>query len=206
MAVMTSSNSPEKQLVPMGNHRAVCIGVYDLGTQPGGQFKPKRKVRIVWELCDELMADGRPFVAGKDYTNSLHEEATLRKHLESWRGRKFTSDEVKGFDIAKLLGVNCFLNVIHETFEDGSGKQYGKVTAVASMPKGMPKQAAINPLMEFSIQDSQGVFPEGMPDWLKKKIEASPEWQTLVLTLEGNDAPEAAPLSRDPGDDEDIPF
>lgn len=205
MAVMASNSSPERQLTPEGNHRAVCIGVYDMGTQSGGQFKAKRKVRITWELADELMADGRPFVTGKDYTNSLHEEATLRKDLESWRGRKFTADEVKGFDVARLLGVNCLVNVIHEPAKDGSGKLYSKATTVASLPKGTPKVSAVNPLLEFSIDDSRGVFPEGMPDWLKKKIEESPEWKTLILTLESDAEPQ--PVQYAPGsDDEDIPF
>jgi len=35
----------------------------------------------------------------KRYTMSLGEQSTLRKDLESWRGKKFTPEELQGFDL-----------------------------------------------------------------------------------------------------------
>ena len=96
------------EMCPAGAHLAVCYQVIDLGTQLTnyqGKEKQQRKVFIGWELPNELMEDGRPFVVGKRYTFSSYERATLRMHLESWRGSKFSDDEISGFNIRNLLGV-----------------------------------------------------------------------------------------------------
>ncbi|MHA1379626.1 MAG: hypothetical protein ACTSRG_14730 [Candidatus Helarchaeota archaeon] len=44
---------------------------------------------------------------------SLHAKATMRKFLESWRGKKFTKEELEGFDLQKILGKPCQLQIIH---------------------------------------------------------------------------------------------
>ena len=49
----------------------------------------------------------------KFYTLSLHEKSNLGQDLVSWRGRPFTETERQGFDITKLIGVTCQLNVMH---------------------------------------------------------------------------------------------
>ena len=43
----------------------------------------------------EKMDSGEPFLVWKRYTLSLGDKATLRAHLEAWRGRKFTADELE---------------------------------------------------------------------------------------------------------------
>ena len=56
---------------------------------------------------------GKPFGMVKVYTNSLAKNSHLRKDLESWRGKPFSEAEVEaGFDVEKLLGIDCQLNVI----------------------------------------------------------------------------------------------
>ena len=52
------------------------------------------------DLIDET--HGRRFDVARVYTLCLHERAALRKDLESWRGRKFTEQELDGFDLEKL--------------------------------------------------------------------------------------------------------
>ena len=102
---------------PEGTHSARCWRVIDLGTQAEdfqGQIKYQGKILVSWELhCDERMDDGRLFTIGKKYTLSGHEKSNLRKDLESWRGKKFEDHEFGpgGFDIGKLIGVGCLLNL-----------------------------------------------------------------------------------------------
>lgn len=129
---------------PAGVHQAVCVDVIDMGVLEvtyAGETKKKHKVRVAWQI-DALMEDGKtPFLAQKRYTLSLHEKAGLRKDLESWRGRAFTAEELKGFDLEKLLGANCQLNIVHEA---KNGTVYANIMAVMPLGKNMPKMSAIN--------------------------------------------------------------
>src|SRR5690606_20723228 len=106
----------EFKQAPTGNHVARCIRLIDLGTQHSeyqGQPNVRNQVLISWELCNELMEEGKPYIVSHFYTNSLNEKATMRAHLEAWRGRAFTEAECKGFDLNNVLGKPCMLTVIH---------------------------------------------------------------------------------------------
>ena len=121
---------------PAGTHIAVCIDVVDLGlikTTYKTSVKTQHKVNIVWEI-DEKRDDGQPFRPRKRYTLSLHEKASLRKDLESWRGRAFTEDELRGFDLEALIGVPSMISVVHAAV---AGQIYANVTAIMKAPKGM---------------------------------------------------------------------
>jgi hypothetical protein len=124
------------QPAPAGPQLAVCCDVIDLGKEEN-KFKPgtlQHKIRVRW-LSQHLMADGRPFLIQKKYTLSLHPKAELSKDLESWRGAPFTdADRDAGFDIEKLLGKNCFLNVVHTTRGPNT---YADVMTVMRAPKGL---------------------------------------------------------------------
>jgi hypothetical protein len=121
---------------PAGAHAAVCCDVVDLGMLEvayGGKKKSQHKIRIVWQIA-EVRNDNKPFTVNKRYTNSLHEKATLRKDLESWRGVSFTDAELQGFDLEVLLSVPCLLNVVQVKKD---GETYSNVTTIMRLPKGM---------------------------------------------------------------------
>jgi hypothetical protein len=109
----------------------VDLGV--LNVEFGGKKKMQHKIRIVWQI-DEVMPNNKPFIASKRYTLSLHEKATLRKDLESWRGRPFTDAESEGFDVESVLHVPAFLNIIEEKKD---GKTYSNVVGIMKLPKQM---------------------------------------------------------------------
>jgi hypothetical protein len=96
---------------PEGVHNAVCVDVIDLGMVPG-QWGTKRKLRLVWET-DAKDENGKNFTVRKQYTASMHEKATLAKDLKSWRGRAFTPEELKGFDVERIVGAPCQLVIVH---------------------------------------------------------------------------------------------
>ena len=163
---------------PAGSHVARCISVIDLGTQET-PFGEAHKVQITWELPEEkaVFREERgeePFVLSKDYTLSLYEKANLRHDLESWRGRAFTEQELKGFDISKLIGAPCLLSVIHKT--NTKGKTYANVSSVSALAKGMQCPPMINPAVEYSLSDGKNNIYEGLPEWLQKKIASAKEW------------------------------
>lgn len=200
-----------------GMHHAVCYGVIDLGTQPGGQFEPKRKVAFLWEVPSEritLEKDGvkkdLPRGISAIFTLSLSPKSRLRPVLESWRGRPFTEEELAGFDLKNVLGANCFLNVVHA---QGTGKNVGKtfanVASVNPLAKGMTKLKSENPLLFFSLDEcgSPITVPAAVPDWLKGKIMQSEE-AVAEQRRSGHPEPTEEQMANvsSNGPDEDIPF
>lgn len=161
---------------PSGSHIAVCNLVADCGLQPGSQAfpAPKRKIYVRFEIPAERVEyekDGKqvegPLTIGSFYTASMNEKATLRKHLEGWRGKAFTDAEAAAFDVSKLLGQACMLSVI-ET--DSGGKTYSNIAGISKLPKGMPAPEAENPLLYFDDDSQQADF-DALPKWLREKIE-----------------------------------
>lgn len=177
---ISSDGGGNFEMAPAGTHTATCYRIIDLGTQKTnwqGQEKAQHKVLIAWELTgDDKMADGRPFSVSKRYTASLHEKAGLRKDLESWRGRKFTADELKAFNISKLLGISCMLCVTHD--EKEGGKTYVNVSSVMGMPKGTTVPPLVNERVHFDLDPKQfdkAVYDK-LSDNLRATIAMSPEF------------------------------
>jgi hypothetical protein len=109
---------PEGTSYPMietGTYQGVCVEVIDMGMREQKAFESDEvkmvpKVCIVWELS-EHREDGKPFVFSKEYKSSLHEKSGLRKDLDAWRGQAFTAEELKGFDLEKVIGANCMVTI-----------------------------------------------------------------------------------------------
>lgn len=122
---------PESKFTPApeGLHLAVCCDVVDLGVLDT-PFGSKHQIEIWWQLERRNPETQARFVVRKRYTASLHEKAKLAQDLVLWRGRAFTPDERKGFDLEKLLGASCQLQVVQKTTDDG--KTYANVAAVFS--------------------------------------------------------------------------
>jgi hypothetical protein len=201
---------------PSGVHLARCYRIVDVGTQKSeymGQVKYLHKVMLGWEIhgSDEqgkslTMNDGRPFAIFKNYTLSWAEKANLRLDLQSWRGKPFTQEEMRKFDLNNVMGAWCMLNVIERQGQNGNTyANVGGITPVPAIIKqaGYPK--AINPNELFNLQEPNMDLFATFSDSLKAKIQASPEWQKL----QGN-APEAtnqpAPSSVHDDFDDNIPF
>ena len=180
MAIIAKNASKPRVLAPQGNHVAVCYKMIELGTITEtfkSESVTRHRVIIGWELSNELMEfDGveKPIVVSKEFTLSMNEKATLRKFLESWRGQEFTEEQAKSFDITKLMGVPCMVNLIHVT--SGSGNQYESITSVTPLPKGMEKPTQINPTFEFSLGEFDQEKFDTFPDFIKDKITSSVEY------------------------------
>lgn len=169
-----TARMPEKKdfpIPPQGNHLAICYLVCDLGMQEryhNGQVNLIHKVRISFELTNCLMEDGRPFSVSKNYTLSLYDSSILRQDLESWRARKFTEEELLGFDLFKILNKPCLVSVLHNTTDQG--KTFANISTISSVPQGMEIPGLSNTLVFFSLESSsQGDF-DLLPEWLQKKI------------------------------------
>jgi len=123
-------------LAPNGMHRAVCVDIIDLGMQTTtfeGKTRERHMVLMIWQLDKRDTSTNKRYLAGKRYNLSLNEAATLRKDLESWRGKAFTPAEEEGFDVNKVIGANCQVIVQQVTKSTGT---YANVLTVAPRAPG----------------------------------------------------------------------
>lgn len=185
-----ASANYERELIPAGNYVARCYKMIEIGTVPTefqGEKKMTHKVRIGWELPTELKIFSQekgeqPCVIEKEYTLSLGDKSNLRKDLKSWRGKDFTTEEAEKFDITKLLGIPCMLNVIHVSGKKDPSKQYQAIGSISPLPKGLICDPQINPSFEFSFDGfSQEKF-NLLPEYIRKQIEESDEYKATQVS------------------------
>lgn len=175
--------------VPAGVHIGRCFSLIDLGTQlSSGQYgeKLQHKIRIGWELFGEdeegnaltIEQDGeeKPMTISKSYTVSLHEKSGLRKDLAAWRGRDFTDEEAKAFDVSRLLGAYCMVNV---TTSETNGKTYSNVAGLTPLPAALKnaKPAGVHAFIKFDLDEPDMVVFATFHEKLQEAIKKSPEWQ-----------------------------
>lgn len=193
--------------VPQGPHPAICDMFVDLGLQETtGKFagKVQHKVYFRWQIPSLRLSyekDGQtfegPMTIGGKYTLSLHEKAALRKLLQSWRGKAFSPDELKRFDVTTVVGKACLLSVSHAP-RDGGGV-YANIDSVMRLPEGMKAPVLEGDQLIYDA-DNMGTFEKLRP-WLQELIK-------------GQKLPAEADKANDPdgwrGDapdlDDDIPF
>lgn len=208
---------------PEGTHVARCVQVIDLGTQTStyytnndGSFQKTHKVLFGWELPSELNEEGEPFLVFNRYTASLSTKANLRQHLESWRGRQFTEDELAGFELRKVLDVPCLINISHR--KDGKAT-YADVKAVMALPKGQQPPPRHHKLIEFDLdryrepamQEVFATFSENLQKTIKSSAELSNAKAQPPSKEEDHQPPPAddfydAPIPAHYDDEDEIPF
>jgi hypothetical protein len=186
MAINATNQGTVRELIPAGNYIARCYSMIQIGTVTEvieGTPKTMSKVRIGWELPTETKVfkeerGPEPLVISKEYTLSMNEKANLRKALASWRGKDFTEEEAKKFDVSKLLGASCMLNVIHKPAK--SGKTYEEIGSISPMPKGVECPAAINKPQVLEYDNWNEALFQSLPDFIKDKIKTSEEYRKMA--------------------------
>lgn len=136
MAIVKGSIPQEP--APEGTFRAVCVDEHDLG-EIEGKFGKRQKVLLVWEL-EELNPknENKPFLVFQRFGASIGRKSTLGKFLESWRGQKFTPEDMKnGFDLERVVGAPCQVQIAHNHTDDGS--VYANIAAIMPIAKSMEK-------------------------------------------------------------------
>jgi hypothetical protein len=175
--VSSDSGGGDFQQLPVGNHTGVCYAVVDIGTQilnfPGSEEQKKEQLIIFWEFPELKLDDGRLMSGFKFYNNSLHELSKLRQDLEKWRGLPFTPEELKGFNVGKLIGATAMLQVKAGATDPNKTK----VDGVFPRPEGTPAvQETTNNqilfdsdvyLMEFGVNGSSCEDSKKMADMIE---------------------------------------
>ena len=210
MSLMSKQTGGEFELCPAGTHYARNVQMIDLGGQYSEFYKKThQKVLLGWELPGELKVDGTPFIVWRRYTNSLGENAHLRGHLESWRGRKFSTKELEGFSLTKILDCACMLTIVHD---ERDGRHYANVAQVAKLPKGTEMPDRVSDLIEFDLDRPNWESFNLLSEKLQETINSSAERRAAAVASgangeppvggDRNDAQGSAPVA----DDDALPF
>jgi len=200
--------------VPAGLHLARCYQIIDLGTQKSeymGKTKYQPKVMFKFEVHGEddqgnplVTSKGEPMSISKNYTASLSDMATLREDLKNWRGRDFTPEELRAFELKNVLGVFAMISV--STAQGRDGKEYTNIGAIMPVPANIKKAGlpeGHNPTAFFDLDNPDMTLFETLSENIKNKIMSSPEWQERQGgVIEGI----GSPINQITKLDDDIPF
>lgn len=151
-------SEPEFETLAPGIYNAKNIDVVNLGRVKStweGEERSPNKHRLIFEV-EEQDSSGRPFIVRRDYTSQLSPNANLTKALESWRGRPFTPEEKKKFDLDVLVGKPCQLVIINAVSK-ANGKLYANIDNIMPFPKGM--KPPISDPNYIRIQNRAGYKP-----------------------------------------------
>lgn len=166
-------------LLEEGVYTAVCTGLIDLGFQKSTLFnKNSRKVQVMWTIPSEKIKytdkegnekEGMRQMS-KEYTACITEKSNLNKDLTSWRGKAFTEEEMKGFDLKKLLLVPCQIQIIHQ----GKENKYASIAGIMSLPKGIKVDTSelTATIFDMSDMNTWNVY-ETLPKFIQEKIKGS---------------------------------
>ena len=212
MGLNLKAESNDFEQLSSGESLGVCYRIVDLGTREE-QYKdnpPKKRtlIHVTWETKDNLMSDGRPFAIGRSYTASLNENATFYKDLVTWRGKPFSEEELKGFDVSKMLGAPANLHIEHNDEGKARIKNIFK-------PDNFKKTETTNESFIFDLDVYCNEFNGNTSDETKAMcdiFEQLPEWQQNLIQdsyeyLAASDS--TKPVVEDvvdPDFDDDIPF
>jgi len=192
-----NTGSKDFRIPDSGNYLGRLFSIIDLGTHTTefeGVVNQQHKIMVTFELHGEdsngpLLIDGKPLVVNKRYTLSLHEKSTLRGDLEAWRGKKLAAEELKSFDLSKLLDKWAMVNVIHNEYK---GKTYSNISGLSQIPSQLKEfPVGVNPCVMFDLNKyTQKEFSELWP-WVQDLIKKSAEMQNSkpVNVIEDDEVP-----------------
>jgi hypothetical protein len=178
-APVNSGNGSSRQIAPEGAHVARCYQIIDKGTTFDEKWgNKKRKVQFLFELPLETAVFSedkgeQPFYVKTVFNLSMGEKASLRKFVESWIGKKMTDAQAGDFDIIKLLGHSCMVNIAHNGKDD---RTYANIMSISPLPKGMACPPAINELLSYDTTEHSDAVFNKLPDFLQDDIRKSDEW------------------------------
>ncbi len=197
--MIVKAPEPKYPPAPEGTFPAVCVDEIDLGMVENKKFGGTRHmVRLVWQIDEEVDNDtaatyrtlkaGSRYIITQDYTASLDEKAKLRKHLQSWRGRAFTSVELFSFDLETIVGAPCLLAIVNTPGSRGD-RVFANVEAVLKLRKG---DEPLQPNGYVRVKDRKVAEPEAivsMPRSAQREKPAEEQAPNWDLGVTDDDVP-----------------
>lgn len=165
-----------------GVYTSISSAMVDLGLQKSEKFKTtQRKFMLIWTIQGEgveINGEKQARQISKEYSFSLNEKSTLRKDLQSWRGKVFTDEELRGFNLLNVLNVACQLQII---LEEKNGKQYNNIAGIMSIPKGT-KISPLDDVYYFDIENIETWSNWGrITKWIQERIKKAENFESSGL-------------------------
>jgi len=178
----------DKELISEGTIQMVVSGVFDLGIQEVKKYKSeetehKRQVMICFEVGETFTTGdyaGKSKKYYKRYKYSMHKKSALFSLIKALvGGAKADKLAEKGFDLYKIIGLNCFGTFEQEVSQ--SGNKYNSLINVSEPIKGVAKLEVEDLLLD----------DDSAPDWIKriKDISIDSAKQDLEDILDDEEPP-----------------
>lgn len=172
MSMIASDNGG--QVIPKlenGVYAAISNAIIDLGLQKNKQYgTTQRRFMLIWIILGEeveINGEKQPRTISKEYSFSLNEKSILRKDLQAWRGKTFSEEELRGFNILTILNKPCQLQII---LEERGDKKYNNIAGIISLPKGT-EVTKLDNIYYFDMEDMESWDNyQKIPNWIQEKI------------------------------------
>jgi hypothetical protein len=185
---------------PEGVHQGVCCDIVDMGevVTPWGA---KPTIRIVFQLeleNGQRRSDGSRYEVWRKFSPKLGPKTNLQPFLESWRGRKFTPDELKSFNLKNLYLANATIQIVH-------------------LAKNDRTYSIIQSIQPWSLRSGKKIEPENYTRFIPKEdpnatVRVAPSMQEKAANLNLHSAGSGRSVTQDSSgirvtvQDDDIPF
>jgi hypothetical protein len=179
--IKATNTGKTREPIPAGTYLARCYSIAHIGTEffeYQGEPKQTNKVRFTFELPTKLKVfkegeEAKPLAIGEEYGISTHEKSNLRKVMNSWRGKDFTEEEVKSFDVTSMISKPCLITI------SITDKGYNKITGISSLMEGQTCPEQINPTQLFDYEENFDNLSK-LPTFIQDKIKKTPEYVKKV--------------------------
>jgi len=203
MGLTATSKGMNFDPAPAGIHPGRVYAVVDLGHQEKewqGKVNILHQVWLAWEFPElEFETDSSEKTCKTQsifLTLSTSDKSNMLPLLEGWKGRELTNQEKINFDVSKILGHPCYVQIIHK--EDGNGK----INALSPPDQKCKDLQPVHDKVYFSFEDGMEI-PENVPEGIKNIIMKSEEYNQIG---QQNDYDYEPPQEPDYPEDSDIPF
>jgi hypothetical protein len=187
---MKPKENSNKFVIPAGLHDAICYGVVHAGTV-NSPYNNQPRMRNVLYLCYEFPAiknvfdedkGEQPAVTTMMFTYSYSEKGNLLDWINTWSNGKINKKNITDFDIEKLAGLGCKLQIIMDESE-GKTRSYPKgiIGLTAEEKKTLNKNSLYNPIMIYDVDNHDQEAFDALPNWLQKKVMESQEYKKLGI-------------------------
>lgn len=194
MSLILTDTGNGKKFTPheAGTFLGVCVDVIDHGMvvkEWKGQKKEKHLIQFAFETDADYREietkDGAKLLVpqmiwSRKFTASLNEKSAIRPWLEGWRGKPFTPEELKGFDVENVIGVNAVLGIIHK---EHKGDTFANIASIVKPMRGVqwiePAKKADGSVLYIRRKDrpqeGDQSAPQNEPGYLDSLDDAAPD-------------------------------
>lgn len=190
-----------RELVPARGYLAVLIGIYDIGTQLGGQYGPDHKVIFEYELhtrkgvCRDIKGNALTITDWLSIRLGVSKPSPLRMALEALTGRVIDDKSFAVDD--SLLEKGCRIQVTHKVT---NGTTRAIIASYQSLDDDEDVPEPVSDSYYYEIGADRQI-PDRVPKWIHKWILQSREFGGKAPSQGGNG--NSGRVTVPPDDDDD---